>query len=385
MCLLSIALYASADTQTPYFRIWYGSDRPTFIYDSYVMSAGLLGDSESTIRAAITAGKLGWNVVAAQEAKYLDATQLQNSFALLSSIAEPQEHMPHQFPLQIPVVHLDLFFKNAQDPEIPARKVMEQACKYWNYRIIGVADCGYYPWNFLLEKNIRNIRFFSAWYPTVGANDYEPTGPNELMYCGIAWSAQQKDVQGRFQILWNKLDQLDYFVVYGHAPTWKHMKHYKGCIPMDGTSFVDTIHKHGMMLVMHSEHHLASGAPSGRIFEAAAAAAIIICDQHPFVKREFGDTVFYIDETKDTVFEQIEAHVTWIRANPEKAMNMARKAHTIFMEKFTLEQQLLALYDKVQQTNGLNPSKFTGYQNCIKDFVKYNCRRAYRAFKAWIQ
>jgi spore maturation protein CgeB len=96
---------------------------------------------------------------------------------------------------------------------------------------------------------------------------------------------------------------------------------------------------------MHRDTHLKAGAPSGRIFEAAAAAAVIISDKHPFVEKEFKNSVLYVDQTRDDLFEQIDTHMRWIKENPEAAKTKALQAHKIFLEKFTLEEQLIRLYE----------------------------------------
>lgn len=108
------------------------------------------------------------------------------------------------------------------------------------------------------------------------------------------------------------------------------------------------MNQHGISLVLHNGGHLQNKAPSGRIFEAAAAAAVIISDEHAFVKREFKNSVLYIDHRKFDLFSQIEKHMQWIKANPEKARAMAEKAHQIFLQKFTLEDQLNHLYNNIQ-------------------------------------
>ena len=98
-------------------------------------------------------------------------------------------------------------------------------------------------------------------------------------------------------------------------------------------------------LVLHSHEHIKGGVPTSRIFEAAAASAVIICDHHPFVEKEFGDAVLYIDPNQDpeAVFKQIDDHMKWVHANPDEAMALARRSHAIFMERFTLENELLKI------------------------------------------
>jgi phosphoglycerol transferase len=110
--------------------------------------------------------------------------------------------------------------------------------------------------------------------------------------------------------------------------------------------------KAGVALVLHSGSHLRSHTITSRIFEAAAASCVIICDEHKFVKDNFGDSVLYIDVTKspEEIFKQIDTHMQWILANPEKAIELARRSHKIFVDNFTLEKEvdkIKKFYDRI--------------------------------------
>ena len=127
---------------------------------------------------------------------------------------------------------------------------------------------------------------------------------------------------------------------------------YKGSIAQQSNSVSDKIHEIGICLVLHSDLHIQNAIPSGRIFEAAAASAIIISDKNPFVDRYFKDSVLYIDQKKsgEEMFSQIDAHVNWIFSNLEKAQKMAKRSYQIFIEQFLLEKQLLR-FNKWQTIN----------------------------------
>ena len=120
---------------------------------------------------------------------------------------------------------------------------------------------------------------------------------------------------------------------------------YMGKIPFDGCSVIDILQKHGIVLILHSDVHNNEGLPSSRIFEAVAASTVIISDQNPFVKQHFGDSVFYIDTSlaAEEIYMQIEKHMEVILLAPEKALQMAEKAHQIFTDNFLLTDQLLQL------------------------------------------
>lgn len=112
---------------------------------------------------------------------------------------------------------------------------------------------------------------------------------------------------------------------------------------------ITTLQKHGISLVFHSD----------QIFESAAASAIIISDENSFVKEHFGDNVFYVttDTSAEEIYQQIKHHVDTIHQNPEKAHAMAKNCHQIFVDRFSIEQQLLHILKKIQ-AHEKNPSHF---------------------------
>ncbi|MDP3935763.1 MAG: glycosyltransferase [Alphaproteobacteria bacterium] len=162
---------------------------------------------------------------------------------------------------------------------------------------------------------------------------------------GCLWDKTRAGQQ--YQKVYRLLDQTNYFDLFGMSKVWGKMnlKSYRGFLPVDDHTVVDTIENCGISLVLHSHEHIKGGVPTSRIFEAAAASAVIICDHHPFVEREFGDSVLYINPNQEPekVFAQIDTHVKWVHKNPDKAIELARRSHAIFVERFTLENELLKI------------------------------------------
>lgn len=186
-------------------------------------------------------------------------------------------------------------------------------------------------------------RFYcKRWYPTVQYRPYKQVAPQYLFYFLGLWGDRYEN--SRYLTLQSKLAQKNYTAFFGSpiigAP---YGNAFRGAIDYNGEAVLDLISEMGVCLVLHSKTHLHYGIPSGRIFEAAAASAVILSDLNPFVIEHFGDSVFYVDQelSGEEMFEQIDAHMTWIQNHPEKALEMARKAHKIFEEKFLLEDQLL--------------------------------------------
>ncbi len=198
----------------------------------------------------------------------------------------------------------------------------------------------------------EKINFIMPWVPTVQATTFslDSSKKKGLMWAGGKWNNQRLTDQ-RYIDLWTKLDQKSgFFYTYGHS-TWNNLcpNTYKGYVEGDGESFVRQINKHGICLVLHAEGHLAGGVPSGRIFEAAAAGAIIISDNHSYVREKFKDSVLYIDHTASDLYTEITNHLDWIEENPDEANQKAIKAHEIFNSRLTLECQLNELHRNLRE------------------------------------
>ncbi len=180
------------------------------------------------------------------------------------------------------------------------------------------------------------------WYPTVQYRPYRKVIPSRLFYIIANWGNRLSDE--KYKILQSKLALTDYTSLYGISKLKDiYGEAFKGEISYDGESLIDLISEHGVCLILHSDTHIKYEIPSGRIFEAVAASAVVISDLNPFVIKNFGDSVLYIDQNLDgsSMFEQIDAHIHWIKNHSKQALIMAKKAHKILENNFLLEDQLL--------------------------------------------
>jgi hypothetical protein len=183
-----------------------------------------------------------------------------------------------------------------------------------------------------------------AWYPTCQVCSYIKLDPLKIFYSGNNWDAKRNSAE--YKKLFSALDAIDVIKIYGPKEKWKHTpRNAQGTFPFDGMTLFKKMQECGIALVLHSESHLRESAPSARIFEAAASSCVIISDKLEFIEKQFADTVLYIDEDKDfeVIFEQIKAHINWIKQNPGLALEKAKKAHEIFIQNYSLEDQLLSL------------------------------------------
>ena len=188
-------------------------------------------------------------------------------------------------------------------------------------------------------------------YHSLSEPIHEPTlGARKIFYAGINWERLGKK-KGRHQDILRMLDPTGNLRIFGPrvfqgVNVWEGYKSYEGPIPFDGVSIMKEINQAGIALVLSSDAHKESELMSNRLFESLAGGAFIICDENPFARRFFGDCLLYIDASAPTeeVFDAVLKHVEWIKANPDDALKMARKAQRIFLERFSLDRSLTNIY-----------------------------------------
>jgi hypothetical protein len=153
----------------------------------------------------------------------------------------------------------------------------------------------------------------------------------QLCYFGINW-------EPRARPLFRALAQRPYMRIYGPPRGWEYLrtKSYCGEVPFDGQSVQRIYALFGIGLVVLSTQHMIDDVVSNRIFEIASVGAAAICPQIPWIRKNFGDSVFYYDpfaEPADTI-ARIDGIVDEIRRNPKAAAQQALAARAIFDEKF---------------------------------------------------
>ncbi|MFV3077884.1 glycosyltransferase family protein [Niveispirillum fermenti] len=166
-------------------------------------------------------------------------------------------------------------------------------------------------------------------------------GPHSrLFYVGSNWDGR------RYPSLLRRLAEAGALALYGTAERWSHLPEaYQGPLPFDGSSVIAAAHYQGMGLCLHLPLHRADGVPNMRVFELAAAGAVIIADRHPFIREWFGDTVLYVDldEGEEAGAAHILEQVAWVHAHPAQARAMAAAAQNIFNRHLCLEALLAPL------------------------------------------
>lgn len=289
-----------------------------------------VGDREAAWRIKMAGENLGWTVLLDEnEGRDIQDQQLDWTICLIANNRCFNPNQTNYLAVFHPFWFLD------ED-----RKFLSFCAKYDGY-LLTINDRESLSHGLVeMHKEFHHIQF----YPSVYSTPYRKLELNHLLVMIPVWSNRLGDL--KFRLLYWLLSQSGLAKFYGvHRNEDLIQNGYMGKIPFDGVSVIEVLQKHGIVLVLHSDIHNEEKIPTSRIFEAAAASAVIICDENAFVKTHFGDSVFYIDTSLsgESMFNQIEAHLNFIRQDPEKALAMAKKAHQIFIDYFTMENQLLSL------------------------------------------
>ncbi|MDR2667511.1 MAG: hypothetical protein LBB38_00495 [Puniceicoccales bacterium] len=177
---------------------------------------------------------------------------------------------------------------------------------------------------------------------SVRASAFCDSPKRRLFFSAIGWDRRR----GKLYLpIYSMLDKTGYFDAYGNSKLFPHGS-YRGSTN-NQKLFLERMREAGVALVLHGDDHLNNGTSSSRVFEAAASSCVIISDRHPFIVENFGDSVLYIDQNASPkeIFGQIDGHMRWILANPDEAIELARRSHEIFVKNFSLENEA----DKIEK------------------------------------
>lgn len=294
-------------------------------------SSNYVGDREVAWRIKIAGERLGWSVfLDQQEGTQLNYHELDWVICMLPDNKISNLPCPNYLMVFHPFLYLD------------KRRSFHAFYEKYDGYLLTINDRDTLR-NGLKRKNkeFHHIRF----YPTVYSTAYQKLTPHDLVVMIPVWGKRVKDP--KFKTLYKLLSRSGFAKFYGvNLHPSIEPCNYMGTIPFNGTSVLNTLQKHGIVLILHSKIHNEEAIPSSRIFEAAAASTVIISDENAFIKKHFGDSIFYIDTSGsgESIFHQIQEHMHAIFQDPEKALQQAEKAHQIFIEKFTMESQLLNLH-----------------------------------------
>ena len=156
-------------------------------------------------------------------------------------------------------------------------------------------------------------------------------GHIKLTYFGTNWDKRQWE-------LFRHLDRLGLVEVYGPGAAWANLssRTYRGAVPFDGEAPQRTYANNGAGLVLLSEQHLRDDVISNRIFEIASAGAVAVACDTPWLRNNFGDSVYYFNQhdTPARLAERLREIWFEIHENPDAAADRAKRARAIFEARF---------------------------------------------------
>ena len=170
----------------------------------------------------------------------------------------------------------------------------------------------------------KKKHFIAPFYTSCQSVPYRPPQIRQprLLYTGTNWDGP------RFKELFQQLDAKPYMDIYGPKGAWTYLSHsYRGALPFDGSSLLDALHSAGVGLCLHRQEHCAAAAASSRIFEIVASGAIAICQEHPFIREAFGNSVLYLDPAASIAqaAPQISEYMRWIEKTKKRSYNYRSK------------------------------------------------------------
>lgn len=221
---------------------------------------------------------------------------------------------------------------------------------------------GYLAGSDSVRQYLEDLFFSTGRVCLISDWDFLPTAPStifnppslqdpSLFYAGVHWD------NNRHKELMHGLSKSLPIEFHGDPERWARFgKSYKGNIPFDGFSIFEKIRAAGVALCLHRDEHLKHGVPSMRIFESAAAGAVIITEDSTFAVSNFGDSILYVAQSASDASKliQIQNHYKWVCTHPIEALELATKSHAIFVQKFSLESMLAGLptfLDKIRIGN----------------------------------
>lgn len=137
------------------------------------------------------------------------------------------------------------------------------------------------------------------------------------------------------------LDREGLVDVYGPRAAWAHLTggSYRGGPPDDGDASARLYATTGAGLVLLPPEHLRDDIVSPRVFEIAAAGALCVAGDTPWLRRHFGDSLYYFDQRAPAprVVQRLRDILREIREDPAGAAARAGAARRVFEQRFSAD------------------------------------------------
>jgi len=158
----------------------------------------------------------------------------------------------------------------------------------------------------------------------------------QVVYFGTNWDRRSPE-------LFDLLDAKGILRIHGPIHSWPNrLESYAGPLPFDGIAPQLTYASFGAGLVLLSVDHLREDVVSNRVFEISSVGAVSICPDIPWIRRWFGDAVFYFDPQCDAqrIAAQVMSIHEYCKTHPQTAAKMGQDARAIFEKNFSAEVML---------------------------------------------
>lgn len=184
-------------------------------------------------------------------------------------------------------------------------------------------------------------------------SSFKPARINNMLIFGSLWGCNRSSF--RMLEFFQKLAEDKLLYAYGNKDNKEFGSAYKGSLENltgknNSKKLFHLLNENGISLVIHSFNHKMENLPTSRIAESIEAGAIVISEEHSFIKKYFGDNILYFNSFSDTntMYKQVKKHIEWIKSHPQEVLEKTKKAHEILMQRFALEDQLLKLDKELQ-------------------------------------
>lgn len=205
-------------------------------------------------------------------------------------------------------------------------------------------------WLDQISKRVNKTSIHCEGYFSLEKTAYQrPNFENAFaMYMGTNWDGS------RHGKVFNLFDDGQYLKCFGPKHSWDKYSSqlYGGEVPFDGISVLDYYRTAGAGLCIGHPAFDSEGIANNRLYEIAASSALLIASDNTFTKSKYADTALYFNQNADSqsVYEQIKAHVCWIRENPADAEAMSRASHERFNNELSNDyylSEMLNMHQKV--------------------------------------
>jgi hypothetical protein len=187
-----------------------------------------------------------------------------------------------------------------------------------------------------------------------------------VTYFGTNWDRRRS----RFFRLLSERDNVQ---ICGPEHSWPEInpKSYGGTAAFDGESVQARYAANGVGLCLLSDLHLRDDVISNRIFEVTSVGAVAICCDIPWIRKHFGDSVYYIDQELPDLrlVQAVEQCVADMYADPPGTIAKAQYARAVFEQTFAAEILMTNAVDYHRRTSEQRTTALARAKRAYEPFI----------------